>query len=69
MEKVPAPHAEHDPAPPPEYYMVVPSIRHFVAYAGPDSGRFSFDAQVSEDDLRLTYLPAWRRLAAAEVGA
>jgi beta-glucosidase len=52
-------------APPPEYYMVVPSIRHFVAYAGPDSGRFSFDAQVSEDDLRLTYLPAWRRLAAA----
>ena len=50
---------------PPDYVMVTPTIRHFVAYAGPDSGRFSFDAQVSEDDLRLTYLPAWRRLVAA----
>jgi beta-glucosidase-like glycosyl hydrolase len=50
-------------APPPDYVMVVPTLRHFVAYAGPDSGRFNFDALVSEDDLRLTYLPAWRRLA------
>lgn len=43
---------------------VLPIVRHFVAYAGPDGGRFSFDAIVSEDDLRLTFLPAWRRLAA-----
>ena len=46
-------------------FKVLPVLRHFVAYAGPDSGRFGFDAVVSEDDLRLTYLPAWRRLAAA----
>ena len=52
-------------AAPPDYVMVTPTIRHFVAYAGPDSGRFSFDAQVGEEDLRLTYLPAWRRLVAA----
>ena len=38
-------------------------LRAFVAYAGPDGGRFNFDAVVSEDDLRLTFLPAWRRLA------
>ena len=42
---------------------VLPIVRHFIAYAGPDSGRFSFDAIVSEDDLRLTFLPAWNRLA------
>ena len=52
-------------SPPPEYFQVTPIIRHFVAYAGPDSGRFTFDALVSEDDLRLTFLPAWRRLVAA----
>jgi beta-glucosidase len=45
-----------------EYVKVLPVIRHFVAYAGPDSGRFSFDAVVSEDDLRLTFLPAWAAL-------
>ena len=49
---------------PSEAIKVLPVVRHFVAYAGPDSGRFSFDAIVSEDDLRLTFLPAWRRLAA-----
>ena len=52
-------------APPPAYRLVTPVIRHFVAYAGPDAGRFSFDATVAEDDLQLTYLPAWRRLIAA----
>jgi hypothetical protein len=45
-----------------ERVKVVPTVRHFVAYAGPDSGRFSFDAVVGEDDLRLTYLPAWEAL-------
>eukprot|EP01079_Euglenida_sp_SAG-EU17-18_P004051 gene4051-4396_t len=51
---------------PPTYpgrFKVVGSVRHFVAYAGPDSSRFHFDAQVSDEDLELTYLPAWRRLA------
>jgi beta-glucosidase len=45
-----------------EYIKVIPVIRHFVAYAGPDSGRFSFNAVVGEDDLRLTFLPAWAAL-------
>ena len=49
---------------PSEAIKVLPVVRHFVAYAGPDSSRFSFNAEVSEDDLRLTFLPAWRRLAA-----
>ena len=49
-----------------EYVKVLPSVRHFVAYAGPDSSRFSFNAIVSEDDLRLTYLPAWRALVEAD---
>jgi beta-glucosidase len=49
---------------PSEAIKVLPVVRHFVAYAGPDSSRFSFNAEVSEDDLRLTFLPAWRRRAA-----
>ena len=51
-------------APPPAYAKVLPVLRHFVAYAGPDSGRFGFDARVAEADLHYTYLPAWRRLSA-----
>ena len=46
-------------------FKVVGAVRHFVAYAGPDSQRFHFDARVTDDDLRLTYLPAWRALAAS----
>ena len=49
---------------PTEAIKVLPVVRHFVAYAGPDGSRFQFNAVVSEDDLRLTFLPAWRRLAA-----
>ena len=28
----------------PSLFKVLPVVRHFVAYAGPDGGRFSFDA-------------------------
>lgn len=45
-----------------EYMKLLPTVRHFVGYAGPDNGRFSFNAVVSEDDLRLTFLPAWEAL-------
>eukprot|EP00658_Telonema_sp_P-2_P027861 TRINITY_DN21452_c0_g1_i6.p1 TRINITY_DN21452_c0_g1~~TRINITY_DN21452_c0_g1_i6.p1 ORF type:complete len:658 (+),score=101.37 TRINITY_DN21452_c0_g1_i6:164-2137(+) len=45
----------------------LPVLRHFVAYAGPDSERFSFSATVSDDDLSLTYLHAWK--AVADAGA
>jgi len=39
---------------------VLPVMRHFVAYAGPDSQRFHFFANVGDNDLRETYLPAWK---------
>lgn len=45
-----------------DYIKIMVTIRHFVAYAGPDSQRFHFDAKVSDDDLRYTYLPAWKKL-------
>ena len=47
---------------PPPVLKTLPVIRHLGAYAGPDSGRFGFDAHVGDTDLALTYLPAWRRL-------
>ena len=31
---------------------ILTNLRHFVAYAGPDSQRFHFNAVVSDDDLR-----------------
>mmetsp|Transcript_6568 Transcript_6568/g.19772 ORF Transcript_6568/g.19772 Transcript_6568/m.19772 type:complete len:730 (-) Transcript_6568:100-2289(-) len=47
---------------PPAVYKTVPVLRHFGAYAGPDHGRFRFDASVRMQDLYLTFLPAWRSL-------
>jgi len=55
-----APAREHG-----DYWKVVNVVRHFVGYAGPDAGRFSFNAAISDDDLDLTFLPAWRLLAAS----
>ena len=45
-----------------DYLKIMTTVRHFVAYAGPDSQRFHFNAEVSDDDLRFTYLPAWKKL-------
>jgi len=36
--------------------------KHYAVHSGPESERHSFDAQVSERDLRETYLPAFRDL-------
>ena len=36
--------------------------KHFAVHSGPESTRHSFDAQVSERDLRETYLPAFKDL-------
>ncbi|KOO22760.1 glucan -beta-glucosidase [Chrysochromulina tobinii] len=47
---------------PPSVLKLLPVMRHFAAYAGPERTRFSFNARVNEKDLELTYLPAWRRL-------
>ncbi|CAF1281265.1 unnamed protein product [Rotaria sordida] len=43
-------------------YKVIPVIRHFIDYDGPDNGRFSFNAIISDADLRITYLPVWKKL-------
>ena len=52
-------------AQPPQVLKTLPVIRHLGAYAGPESTRFSFDALVTEPDMALTYLPAWRKMVAA----
>ena len=36
--------------------------KHFAVHSGPESSRHSFDASVSERDLRETYLPAFKDL-------
>ncbi|MBQ9887743.1 MAG: glycoside hydrolase family 3 C-terminal domain-containing protein, partial [Bacteroidales bacterium] len=36
--------------------------KHYAVHSGPESIRHSFDAQVSERDLRETYLPAFKEL-------
>lgn len=36
--------------------------KHFAVHSGPEAGRHSFDARVSEKDLRETYLPAFEAL-------
>ena len=41
---------------------VLPTIRHFAAYAGPDAKRFGFNALVSDPDLRFTFYPVWEGL-------
>ena len=53
-------------SPPPRVYKTLPVIRHLGAYAGPEVGRFAFDAMVTETDLNLTYLPAWKALVEAK---
>ncbi|CAM4875216.1 unnamed protein product [Rotaria socialis] len=43
-------------------YKVSPIMRHFIDYDGPDNGRFSFNAIISDADIRTTYLPVWKKL-------
>jgi beta-glucosidase len=44
----------------PRYLKTVATAKHFAAHSGPDAERHSFDAVVSQRDLRMTYLPAFR---------
>ena len=46
----------------PNYLKVVATAKHFAVHSGPEPLRHVFDAQVSERDLRETYLPAFRTL-------
>ena len=43
----------------PKYLKTVATPKHFAVHSGPEGLRHSFDAQVSEKDLRETYLPAF----------
>ncbi len=44
-------------APPPKYLKLVATAKHFAVHSGPEIERHRFDAEVSEHDLRDSYLP------------
>jgi beta-glucosidase len=44
----------------PHYLKLVATPKHFAVHSGPEHERHAFDAQVSERDLRETYLPAFQ---------
>lgn len=46
----------------PKYLKTVATAKHFAVHSGPEPSRHSFNAKVSEVDLRETYLPAFRTL-------
>jgi beta-glucosidase len=46
----------------PKYLKTVATAKHYAVHSGPESTRHSFNAKVSEIDLRETYLPAFRTL-------
>ncbi|GAB4529588.1 MAG: glycoside hydrolase family 3 protein [Anaerolineae bacterium] len=43
----------------PRYLKLVATPKHYAVHSGPESDRHHFNAQVSERDLRETYLPAF----------
>jgi beta-glucosidase len=45
----------------PKYWKLVATPKHYAVHSGPEALRHSFDAQVSEKDLRETYLPAFHQ--------
>jgi beta-glucosidase len=46
----------------PRYLKTVATAKHYAVHSGPEKTRHSFNAVVSERDLRMTYLPAFRAL-------
>ncbi|MCF8381026.1 MAG: glycoside hydrolase family 3 C-terminal domain-containing protein [Bacteroidales bacterium] len=45
----------------PDYYKAIATAKHFAVHNGPESSRHYFDARVTENDLRNTYLPAFEK--------
>ena len=43
----------------PHYLKTVATVKHFAVHSGPEILRHSFDAHISDRDLRETYLPAF----------
>lgn len=53
----------------PKYYKAVACAKHFAVHSGPEPIRHQFNAEVSNNDLRNTYLPAFKELVMnAKVG-
>ncbi len=46
----------------PKYLKTVATAKHYAVHSGPEPLRHTFNAKVSESDLRETYLPAFRTL-------
>ena len=46
----------------PDYLKVIATAKHYAVHSGPELLRHEFNANVSERDLRETYLPAFREL-------
>jgi beta-glucosidase len=46
----------------PHYLKTVATAKHYAVHSGPENKRHSFDAVVSQRDLRMTYLPAFQAL-------
>jgi len=44
-----------------KYFKSIATSKHFAVHNGPESSRHSFNAKVSEHDLRNTYLPAFEK--------
>ncbi len=42
-----------------KYFKTIATSKHFAVHSGPETGRHEFDAQVSDQDLQDTYLPAF----------
>lgn len=52
----------------PKYLKVVATAKHYAVHSGPESERHTFDARVSERDMKESYLPQFER-AVKEGGA
>lgn len=46
----------------PRYFKTIATAKHYAVHSGPEPLRHEFNAEVSERDLRETYLPAFRTL-------
>ncbi len=46
----------------PRYLKTAACVKHFAVHSGPEADRHAFDAQVSLQDLYMTYLPAFEAL-------
>ena len=45
----------------PKYFKTIATVKHFAVHSGPENDRHSFDAIVSERDLRESYLPQFEQ--------